>query len=31
MTSTPEAENLIGWMPIAVRAPGLSEFERGRG
>jgi hypothetical protein len=29
MTRTPEADQLIGWMPIAVRAPGLSEFERG--
>jgi hypothetical protein len=28
MTRTPEVENLLGWMPIAVRAPGLSEFER---
>jgi hypothetical protein len=31
MIRAPEAENLLGWMPIAVRAPGLSEFERGRG
>jgi hypothetical protein len=29
MTRTPEADMLIGWLPICVRAPGLSEFERG--
>ncbi len=29
MTRTPEADMLIGWMPICVRAQGLSEFERG--
>lgn len=28
MTRTPEAESLLGWMPVCVRAPGLSEFER---
>jgi hypothetical protein len=29
MTRTPEADMLIGWLRIAVRATGLSEFERG--
>jgi hypothetical protein len=28
MTRTPEAENLIGWLPICVRAPGLSDWSR---
>lgn len=28
MTRTPEADQLIGWMPVCVRAPGLSEWER---
>lgn len=28
MTRTPEADNLLNWMPVCVRAPGLSAFER---
>lgn len=28
MTRTSEADLLIGWMPVCVRAPGLSEFDR---
>jgi hypothetical protein len=28
MTRTPEADQLVGWLSVCVRAPGLSEFER---